>query len=83
MEVIWQQKLMMPRKTAIRLIMDDDGCIMFQYRFVDLPEWTDVDEVPIQFKFAVSDPSPCRRPRPLSRLTNQHSLYLFEGRYTI
>jgi hypothetical protein len=40
-------------EAAIRLIMDDDGCIMFQYRSVDLPEWTEVDELPTRFEFAV------------------------------
>ena len=53
MEVIWQREADDATQTAIRLIMDDDGCIMFQYRSVDLPECTDVDEVPTQFKFAV------------------------------
>ncbi len=53
MEVIWQREASNAAETAIRLIMDDDGCIMFQYRSLDLPEWTDVDEVPIQFQFAV------------------------------
>ena len=53
MEVIWQREADDAMQTAIRLIMDDDGCIMFQYRSVDLPEWTDVDEVPTSFKFAV------------------------------
>jgi len=32
-------------ETAFRLIMEDEGFIMFQCRSVDLPEWTDVDEV--------------------------------------
>jgi hypothetical protein len=53
MEVIWQSDASDAWETAIRLIMDDDGYIMFQYRSQDLPEWTDVDEVPTQFKFAV------------------------------
>jgi hypothetical protein len=53
MEVIWQRESGDPLEGAIRLIMDDDGCIMFQYRSPDLAEWTDVDEVPAQFKFAV------------------------------
>ncbi len=44
MEVIWQREADDASETAIRLIMDDDGCIMFQYRSPDLPEWTDVDE---------------------------------------
>jgi len=33
--------------------MEDIGCIVFQYRFPDLPEWTNVDEVPTQLQFAV------------------------------
>jgi hypothetical protein len=53
MEVIWQREAGDATETALRLIMDDDGCIMFQYRSVDLPEWTDVDDVPTSFKFAV------------------------------
>jgi hypothetical protein len=54
MEVIWQGEAGDDAKeTAIRLIMDERGCIMFQYRSLDLPEWTDVDEVPAQFIFAV------------------------------
>jgi hypothetical protein len=53
MEVIWQREAVDATETALRLILDDDGCIMFQYRSVDLPEWTDVDEVPTSFKFAV------------------------------
>jgi hypothetical protein len=53
MEVIWQSVAGGNSEAALRLIMDDDGCIMFQYRSQDLPEWTDVDEVPFQFNFAV------------------------------
>jgi hypothetical protein len=53
MEVIWQSEAVDGSAAALRLIMDDDGCIMFQFRSLDVPEWTDVDEVPIQFKFAV------------------------------
>jgi hypothetical protein len=53
MEVLWQLDAGDALETALRLIMDDDGCIMFQYRSGDFLEWTDVDEVPIQFKFAV------------------------------
>jgi hypothetical protein len=51
--VIWHREASDGSETAIRMIMDDDGCSMFQYRSFDLPEWTDVDEVPTQFKFAV------------------------------
>ena len=51
MEVIWQSDASDAWETAIRLIMDDDGYIMFQYRSQDLPEWTDVDEVPTRFNF--------------------------------
>ena len=53
MEVIWQREAGDATEAAIRLIMDDDGCIMFQYRTVDLPEWTDVDELPMRFEFAL------------------------------
>jgi hypothetical protein len=53
MEVIWQREAGDVTEAAIRLIMDDDGCIMFQYKSIDWPEWTEVDEVPMQFKFAV------------------------------
>jgi hypothetical protein len=53
MEVIWQSVTRDDTETAIRLIMDDDGCIMFQYGSPDLPEWTNVDEVPTNFTFAV------------------------------
>jgi hypothetical protein len=50
MEVIWQREAVDATETALRLIMDDDGCIMFQNRSVDLPEGTDVDEVPTSFR---------------------------------
>ena len=53
MEVIWQREAGNSTEDAIRLIEDEDGCIMFQYRSVDFPEWTDVDELPIRFPFAV------------------------------
>jgi hypothetical protein len=53
MKVIWQSEADDPAEAAIRLIMDDNGCIMFQYRSLDFPEWTDADEVPVHFKFAV------------------------------
>ena len=53
MLVIWQREAGDITEAAMRLIMDDDGCIMFQYRSADLLEWTDVDEIPIQFQFAV------------------------------
>ncbi|MBV8772786.1 MAG: hypothetical protein JO166_10740 [Deltaproteobacteria bacterium] len=53
MELIWLRESDDASEAAIRLVMDDDGCIMFQYRSVDLPEWTDVDELPIRFGFAV------------------------------
>jgi len=53
MEVIWQREAEDHLQSAIRLIMDDDGWIMFQFRSLDVPEWTDVDELPIHFKFAV------------------------------
>ena len=49
MEVIWQSEADDPAEAAIRLIMDDNGCIMFQYSSLDFPEWTDVDEVPVHF----------------------------------
>jgi hypothetical protein len=53
MEVIWQREAADGSETAIRLVMDDNGCIMFQYTSPELSEWTDVDELPIRFKFAV------------------------------
>ncbi len=53
MEVIWQGEASDITETALRLIMDDEGLIMFQCRSVDRPEWTDVDEVPAPFQFAV------------------------------
>ena len=53
MQVIWQRDAGNATEAAIRLIEDEDGCIMFQYRSVDFPEWTDVDELPIRFRFAV------------------------------
>ena len=51
MEVIWPSDAATASETAIRLIVDEDGRVMFQYRSPDVPEWTDVDEVPTQFKF--------------------------------
>jgi hypothetical protein len=53
MEVIWQPDAGDAWETAIRLIMDEDGCITLQCRSPDLPEWTLVDEVPTQFKLAI------------------------------
>jgi hypothetical protein len=53
MKVIWEREADDGSQAAIRLIMDDDGSIMFEYRSLDVPEWTDVDELPIRFKFAV------------------------------
>jgi hypothetical protein len=53
MEVLWEREADDASGTAIRLTMDEDGSITFQYKSLDLPEWTDVDELPIQFKFAV------------------------------
>jgi hypothetical protein len=54
MELIWQSETGDGSETAaMRLIMDDDGCVMFQFRSPDLPEWTDVDEVRTEFKFAI------------------------------
>ena len=48
MEVIWQGEAGDIAETALRLIMNDDGLIMFQWRFAGRAEWTDVDanEVP-------------------------------------
>ena len=53
MEVIWQREAGDSLETSIRLIMDEDGCIMFQCRSLEIAEWTDVDEVPSQFDAAV------------------------------
>ena len=53
MEVILQREAGDAAETAFRLIMDDEGLIMFECRSVDLPEWTDVDEVSIPFQFAI------------------------------
>jgi hypothetical protein len=53
MEVIWQREANDAAETCIRLIMDDDGNIMFQCKSVELPEWIDVDELPKRFRFAV------------------------------
>ena len=53
MEVIWQSETSDASEVGLRLIMDETGCIMFQYRSVELPQWADVDEVRIQLKFAV------------------------------
>jgi hypothetical protein len=53
MEVLWEREANDASGTAIRLIMDDEGSIMFQFKSLELPEWTDVDEVPTQFKFAI------------------------------
>jgi hypothetical protein len=53
MEVIWQREAGDATQSAMRLIMDDDGYIMFQYRSLQLAEWTDVDELPTRFQFAV------------------------------
>jgi hypothetical protein len=53
MEVIWKSEADEALEPALRLIVNDNGEIAFQYRSPDLPEWTDVDEVPMQFKFAI------------------------------
>jgi hypothetical protein len=53
MEVIWQRESGDTLETALRLIIDDEGLIAFQYRSLDVPEWTDVDELPFLFRFAV------------------------------
>ena len=53
MEVIWQGEATESTETALRLIMDDQGLIMFQCWSIEWPEWTDVDEVPVAFQFAV------------------------------
>ena len=45
MEVIWQRETGDVAETALRLTMDDEGFILFQCRSLDLPEWTEVDEV--------------------------------------
>jgi hypothetical protein len=55
MEVIWQREAGDVAETALRLIMHDEGFIMFQCRSLDLPEWTEVDEV-----FNPSSPSETR-----------------------
>lgn len=52
MEVIWQSEAGNASQEALRLIINDYGCIMFQYRSVELSDWTDVDEVPFQFELA-------------------------------
>ena len=53
MQVIWEREAGDVAGAAIRIIVDDDGCIMFQYRSMDLPEWTDVDELPMRFDLAI------------------------------
>ncbi len=53
MEVIWQGEAGDIAETSLRLIINDEGLIMFQCRSVDLPEWTDVDGVSTPFEFAV------------------------------
>jgi hypothetical protein len=53
MEVIWQGEATESTETALRLIMNEQGRIMFQCRSVDLPEWTDVDEVSTPFQFTI------------------------------
>lgn len=53
MEVILQSEGGDAYEPALRLIIDERGCIMFQYRSVDRAEWTDVDDIPIQFEFAL------------------------------
>ena len=53
MEIIWQRKAHDAGETWVRLIMDDDGNIMFQCKSAKLPEWIDVDQLPRKFKFAV------------------------------
>ena len=53
MEIIWQAETRERPERAIRLIMDENGRIIFQHRSPDLPEWTDLDEVVTEFWFAV------------------------------
>ncbi len=44
MEVIWQGEAGDIAETALRLIMNDEGLIMFQWRFAGRAKWTDVDD---------------------------------------
>jgi hypothetical protein len=44
MEVIWHGEAGDTSQTALRLIMNNDGLIMFQWRLAGSPEWTDVDD---------------------------------------
>jgi hypothetical protein len=44
-EVIWQREAGDLAQTAYRLIVNEDGQIMFQLRSLDQPQWTDVDEL--------------------------------------
>jgi hypothetical protein len=66
MEVIWQREAGDLAQTALRLIMDDEGFILcFSAGLVDLPEWTDVEEV--------FNPNSVRHLKP-GQLHNQASL---------
>jgi len=44
-EVIWQREAGDLAETAYRLIVNEDGQIMFQLRSIDQPQWKDVDEL--------------------------------------
>ncbi|GEM_PF-2947802 len=53
MDILWESEADDALESCLRLIVDDNGEIAFQYRSLEMPEWTDVDEVPMQFEFAI------------------------------
>ena len=62
MEIIWEGETGDTGETAFRLVMNDEGLLMFQRRSLDHFEWEDVDgpddePVPQDFQFG-------RKPRP-------------------
>ena len=44
MEVLWHGEACDAAAKEFRLIMDDDGLMVFQRSSADEPEWVDVDE---------------------------------------
>ena len=44
MEVIWQGESGDSAESGFRLVINDDGLLMFQRRSADSPEWSGVDD---------------------------------------
>jgi hypothetical protein len=52
-EVIWQRETGDATETVLRQSWMMTDALCFSIDSVDVPEWTNVDEVPTSFKFAV------------------------------